>query len=112
MGPSSFLLETNMATATAIPPTKVTPADSLIQLLVEKHQQLRNKGKQIYTEADQVFEQIREQMNVGQRIHLSNGRVFEFVDNYATSNVCFRPAGVKRFELVEVTKSKLSRPAS
>jgi len=94
------------ATETLTPPTA-----RLLQLLVEKHQRVRDQGKACYQEADSLFEQIRDNMDVGERIILEDGRVFEFVDNYNKSNVCFRPAGVKRFELVEVPKSKLSRPA-
>lgn len=101
-----------MSTATLEKPvtsTKTNPAESLLYLLVEKHLNLKEKGKALYSEADQVFEQIREHMKPGQRMFLSDGRVFEFTDNFEKSNVCFRPAGVKRFELLEVSKTKLQK---
>lgn len=88
------------------------PAAQLLQLLVEKYQRVREQGKSCYQEADFIFEQIRESMNVGERVTTEDGRVFEFVDNYSSSNVCFRPAGVRRLELIEVNKSKLGRPGS
>lgn len=91
--------------------TLTPPAAQLLQLLVEKYQRVRDQGKICYQEADFIFEQIRESMNVGDRVTIEDGRVFEFVNNYDKSNVCFRPAGVRRLELVEVPKSRLSSPA-
>ena len=100
-----------MATATATR-EDVTPKTTIKQLLAEKYQRMRDQAKKLYQEGDACFEEIREVMEVGERVVLDDGRVLEFVDNYAKSNVAFRPVGVKRFELNEVPKSRMSKPGT
>src|SRR5579872_556190 len=85
-------------------PTITTPEQHLLLLRVEEHVRLREHAKTCYAKSDQLFELVQDQMEIGQRITLSDGRIYELVDNFAESNVAFRPAAVKRFELAEVTK--------
>lgn len=58
--------------------------------------------KALYTELDMLTVQLQDEGFTDAEFE---GMVVELVDNFKKSNTCFRPAGVKRFELkVKVAK--------
>lgn len=52
--------------------------------------------KALYTELDMLTEQLQAE---GFKHAELDGMILDMVDNFEKSNTCFRPAGVKRFEL-------------
>ncbi len=52
--------------------------------------------KDLYTELDMLVMQLQAD---GFKDAEMDGYTLNLVDNFLTSNTCFRPAGVKRFEL-------------
>lgn len=66
--------------------------------------------KALYEELDMLTMQLQDE---GFQRELLGDCTIELVDNFATSNTAFRPAGVKRFELrVKRTTSKTSKSSA
>jgi len=67
---------------------------------------LRQRGRELYEQADQEEANIRRSLPAGGQITLEDGRRFHVVDNFSERNVVFRPAAVRRFEIVEVKEKR------
>jgi hypothetical protein len=59
----------------------------------------RDRGKAAYAEADTHLDALIEAVKVGERIDLGNNEYAEIVDAFASKNVVWKPAGVRRFDI-------------
>ena len=75
--------------------------------LAEKAILIKEEGRAKYREADEVLLTLIPLMKPEEIVTLSDGSKFKIKDNFAESNVAYRPAGVNRFELVPLTKKEL-----
>ena len=75
--------------------------------LAEKAVRIKEEGKAKYKEADEVLLTLIPIMKPEEIVTLSDGSKYKLKDNFAESNVAYRPAGVNRFELVPLTKKEL-----
>lgn len=78
-------------------PTRKLKAD------LARYFKLRGQGKGKYILADDLLTVIMPRMPAGSRVELPDGRQIEMVDNFAGRNTAYRPSGVSRFELKDVT---------
>ena len=60
---------------------------------------IRARAKQLYEAADALEERLIERLPVGERLRLRDGRIIALIDNFVSSNVAFRPAAVRHFEV-------------
>jgi hypothetical protein len=59
----------------------------------------KDRGKQGYTEADQILQELLAELEPGDKIPLPDGQVAELVDNFAKGNKAYKPCGINRFDL-------------
>jgi hypothetical protein len=62
-------------------------------------------SKELYAEQDKIVLELKNRCI--ERFSVA-GTEYSIVDNFAQTNVVFRPAGVKRFECVEVKRKKVA----
>lgn len=55
--------------------------------------------KQLYMKKDAIQEELGERLGLDNPFEMKDGRIAEYVDNFANKNVIFRPAACRRFEL-------------
>jgi hypothetical protein len=73
--------------------------------LAARYLKYQRVAKSFYKKADAVLSEILTSgpgFPFAREIILPNGSTVKLVDNFADKNVVFRPAAVKRFEIVEV----------
>ncbi len=68
---------------------------AILARVIELQREL-DARKDLYTELDMLTVQLQDE---GFRDAELDGLLITLIDNFATSNTAFRPAGVKRFEL-------------
>ena len=67
---------------------------------IEAYARAKDRGKKGYTAADALLDElIAGGLAPGKQIKLAAGRVAELVDQFATKNKVYKPAGVSRFDL-------------
>jgi hypothetical protein len=83
-------------------------SDALMQAAladqVAAYLQVLDRGRRTWDKADVMFAELLKVLVPGQVVAMPDGRRFELVDNFAHSNVAFKSAGVKRFELKKATE--------
>ncbi len=82
-----------------------TTTASIVSLveMIERH---KGELRELYSKVDKLTLQAGRLIEVGRSVDIGNGRVAEYVDNYANTNVVFRPSAVRRFELNVRNKKK------
>ncbi len=72
-----------------------TETKQILSRVIELQRELDIR-KDLYTELDMLVMQLQSEGFVDAEFE---GYLLKVVDNFADTNTCFRPAGVKRFEL-------------
>lgn len=68
---------------------------------------LKQEIKDRYEQQAALYQSlITDGVKVGDEFHSPSGTVVTYTDNFAEKDVVYRPAGVRRFELVESKKPK------
>jgi len=68
----------------------------------------RDRGKECYKHAEEIVGKLLVFMPTDTVYVLSDGRQIKLVDNFEKTNVIFRPAAARRFDIVELKdKDKL-----
>ena len=75
-----------------------------IEKLILKHEQVKNKAKELYGKADEIQDKLIKVMGVEQKITLTDGRIAVIHNNFTDKdgnpkNVAWKPCGVKLYEL-------------
>ena len=86
----------------------MSPKAKKIKIALEQAVRLRSKiedAKALYAELDEVVAELRK-LGFKSGMCEWNNFTYEIRDNFAETNVAFRPAAVRRFELVEVKEKK------
>jgi hypothetical protein len=72
--------------------------------LISKHVRSLDLGKKNYKKADAALEAIISTMKPGDVAVAANGRKYELVDEFAERMTVFKPCGIRRYKLEEVTE--------
>jgi len=56
------------------------------------------RGRRAYDKADDCLRQLHDRHPPGHTFELADGRTIELVDNFADSNVAWKPCGVRRYD--------------
>jgi hypothetical protein len=72
--------------------------------LIAKHVRSLDLGKRNYKKADAALEAILATMKAGDVVTAANGRKYELVDEFAVKMTVFKPCGVRRYRLEEITE--------
>ena len=75
-----------------------------IEKLILKHEQVKNKAKELYGKADEIQDKLIKVMGIEQKITLADGRIAVIHNNFTDKdgnprNVAWKPCGVKLYEL-------------
>jgi len=83
------------------PATPVPALDDIYRMAAE-YSQIKPQVDALYAKADELRQRVQDGLEgLGiAKISLPSGETVEVVDNFANTNVVFRPAAVRRFELV------------
>ena len=77
------------------------------RVIATRHARALDRGRAAYGQADTFLEALRAGgVKPGEIIETKDGRLFRFVDNFESSNVAFKTASVKRYELKALNKGE------
>lgn len=88
-------------------PRRRTTKASLVESIINH----RNRAKQHYEAADELFTKLLTLCKAGDTIPLPDGGTAQLVDNFAEKNKVFRSHGISRFEL-KIHEAKPPLPQS
>jgi hypothetical protein len=63
----------------------------------------KDRGRAAYGKADELLDELLDDLKPGEVLDLGDGQTFELVDRFAEKNKVFTPTGCNRFE-VKVTR--------
>lgn len=72
--------------------------------LIAKYAKSLAAGKKAYKHADACLDSIVSVMKPGDVAAATNGRKFQLIDEFAQKTVVFKPCGVRRYKLEEVSE--------
>jgi len=65
--------------------------------------------KPLYDELDELTAELQELAEVNQTLATNDGRFVTLIDNFADKNVVYRPAAVRRFDVLFETNEELAK---
>lgn len=71
------------------------------QALILRILKARQAGKTAYRKAEELAEQLKAVLPVGEAVELADGRKFAVQDMFATKATAYKTVGIDRFQLLE-----------